>query len=59
MAAGSADGLVVTDVGSVKGLPHKEIHQVVGADHYYIQAAEKAAEAVGLVQDWMGRKGFA
>ena len=41
------------------GHDDKEIHQVVGADHYYLQAPEKALEAVALVQDWIARKGFA
>ena len=36
----------------------KEIHQIVGADHYYLQAPEKAAEANAVIQDWMARKGF-
>jgi pimeloyl-ACP methyl ester carboxylesterase len=40
------------------GHDDKEIHQVVGADHYYLQAPEKAIEAVGLIQDWIGRKGL-
>lgn len=38
------------------GHDDKEIHQVVGADHYYMQVPEKAAEAVELIRDWIGRK---
>ena len=41
------------------GHDDKEMHQVAGADHYYLQAPEKAIEAVALVQDWISRKGFA
>ncbi len=37
----------------------KEIHTITGADHYYLQAREKVGEAVGVVADWMARKGFA
>jgi len=37
----------------------KEIHQILGADHYYIQHREKAAIAVSLIKDWMTRKSFA
>jgi pimeloyl-ACP methyl ester carboxylesterase len=41
-------------------IPHndKSIHQIKGADHYYIQAPEKAAEATALIQDWMAQKDF-
>ena len=41
------------------GHADKEIHQIVGADHYYMQAPEKRGEAIAAVQDWMKRKGFA
>lgn len=41
------------------GHADKEIHQIVGADHYYMQAPEKRGEAIAAVQDWMQRKGFA
>ncbi|MGB0618734.1 MAG: alpha/beta hydrolase [Myxococcota bacterium] len=37
----------------------KELHHVKGADHYYMQKPELIPEAVGLIQDWMARKGFA
>ena len=37
----------------------KEIHQIKGADHYYMQRPDLLPEAVGLVRDWIGRKGFA
>lgn len=37
----------------------KELHHVVGADHYYLQAPEKLPEAVALIRDWMERKNFA
>ena len=40
------------------GHDDKEIHHIAGADHYYMQAPEKMLEAVALVQDWNGRKGF-
>jgi pimeloyl-ACP methyl ester carboxylesterase len=40
------------------GHDDKEIHPIKGADHYYISAPEKAAEAVALIQDWNQRKGF-
>lgn len=36
----------------------KEIHQIRGADHYYMVSREKVHEAVSLVQDWLARKGF-
>lgn len=36
----------------------KEIHQIEGADHYYMVSREKVHEAVTVVQDWMQRKGF-
>lgn len=36
----------------------KEIHQIEGADHYYLQAPEKAVEASSLIKEWMGRKEF-
>ncbi|MEM9175159.1 MAG: alpha/beta hydrolase [Myxococcota bacterium] len=36
----------------------KELHDVKGADHYYMQKPELIGEAVELVQDWMSRKGF-
>ena len=37
----------------------KEIHEIAGADHYYLKAPEKAQDAVDLIQDWMQRKSFA
>ncbi|NNL66939.1 MAG: alpha/beta hydrolase [Myxococcales bacterium] len=40
------------------GHDDKELHQVKGADHYYLQRADLLPEAVGLVQDWISRKGF-
>ena len=41
-------------------IPHgdKELHTIQGADHYYLEAPEKALEAVALIQDWMQRKRF-
>jgi pimeloyl-ACP methyl ester carboxylesterase len=41
------------------GHDEKEIHQIQGADHYYISAPEKANEAVELIMGWNERKGFA
>ena len=41
------------------GHDDKELHQIEGADHYLIQAPTKAVQAVELIEDWMGRKGFA
>ncbi len=41
------------------GHEDKEIHQIDGADHYYLQAPEKALDAVALIKDWMERKEFA
>jgi pimeloyl-ACP methyl ester carboxylesterase len=41
------------------GHDDKEIHQIQGADHYYISAPEKAGEAVELIKGWNARKGFA
>ena len=41
------------------GHEDKEIHQVQGADHYYLSAPEKAKIAVELIHDWMNGKGFA
>jgi pimeloyl-ACP methyl ester carboxylesterase len=35
-----------------------EVHRIVGATHYYMGQQDKLAEAVGLVTDWLGRKGF-
>ncbi len=40
------------------GHDDKEIHQIVGADHYYTVSREKVHEAVAVVQDWLARKGF-
>jgi pimeloyl-ACP methyl ester carboxylesterase len=40
------------------GHDDKEIHQIKGADHYYISAPEKALDAVALIKDWNQRKGF-
>jgi pimeloyl-ACP methyl ester carboxylesterase len=40
------------------GHDDKEIHPILGADHYYLQAPEKALEAVALIKDWMRRKDF-
>jgi len=40
------------------GHDDKEIHQIRGADHYYTVTREKVNEAVAVVSDWLGRKGF-
>jgi pimeloyl-ACP methyl ester carboxylesterase len=40
------------------GHADKEFHQVVGADHYYTVSRDKVHEAVGVVQDWLTRKGL-
>lgn len=40
------------------GHDDKELHHVKGADHYYLQRPDLLPEAVALVQDWIGRKGF-
>ncbi len=41
-------------------IPHgdKERHTIAGANHYYFDQPNKLAEAVGLITDWLGRKGF-
>lgn len=36
----------------------KELHQIAGADHYYITVPEKVHDAVRVVQDWLARKGL-
>lgn len=36
----------------------KELHQIEGADHYYMVSREKVHEAVSVVNDWITRKGF-
>jgi pimeloyl-ACP methyl ester carboxylesterase len=36
----------------------KELHEIPGADHYYLSAREKAAEAVALIQGWMADRSF-
>lgn len=41
------------------GHADKELHRIQGADHYYTVSREKVHEAVAVVQDWLGRKGFA
>jgi pimeloyl-ACP methyl ester carboxylesterase len=38
------------------GHDDKEYHDVVGADHYYIERADLLPEAVGVVNDWIARK---
>lgn len=40
------------------GHEDKELHEISGADHYYLSAREKAAEAVALIQDWMADRSF-
>ncbi len=35
------------------GHQDKSLHEIRGADHYYLSAREKAAEAVALIQGWM------
>ncbi len=40
------------------GHDDKELHRIVGADHYYTVSREKVHEAVSVVQDWLARKGF-
>lgn len=37
----------------------KSIHQIHGADHYYLERPEKAKVAVGHIQDWLEEKSFA
>ncbi len=41
------------------GHEDKELHDIVGADHYYIERTDLLPEAVGVCTDWMTRKGFA
>lgn len=36
----------------------KELHHIKGANHYYQGQSDLARAAVGLVRDWMSRKGF-
>ena len=37
------------------GHDDKEYHDIAGADHYYIERPELAAQAVGVVTDWLAR----
>lgn len=34
----------------------KELHNIAGADHYYIERADLLPQAVGIVDDWIARK---
>jgi len=36
----------------------KELHQVKGADHYYIETPELLGQAVGIIADWKERHRF-
>jgi pimeloyl-ACP methyl ester carboxylesterase len=36
----------------------KELHDIKGADHYYIDRPDLLPEAVGRITDWMRRKGL-
>ena len=38
------------------GNANKELHNVAGADHYYIERADLLPQAVGIVNDWIARK---
>ena len=38
------------------GNANKELHNVAGADHYYIERANLLPQAVGIVNDWIARK---
>lgn len=40
------------------GHDDKEHHDIVGADHYYIERPDLLPEAVRICTDWMVRKGF-
>ena len=44
-------------------IPHddKEMHRIVGANHYYSGAGQREhlAEAIETMQDWVKRHGFA
>jgi alpha-beta hydrolase superfamily lysophospholipase len=42
------------------GVKHadKEKHTIVGATHYYMGQRDKMAESIGVVTDWLRRKGF-
>ena len=43
-----------------KGVKHddKEFHRIEGATHYYIGQPDKAAEAVGVIVNWLRQKGL-
>ncbi|MEP1906310.1 MAG: alpha/beta hydrolase, partial [Nitratireductor sp.] len=43
-----------------KGVKHddKEFHRIEGATHYYIGQPDKAAEAVGVIGNWLRQKGL-
>ncbi|MGX1197467.1 alpha/beta hydrolase [Parvibaculum sp. MBR-TMA-1.3b-4.2] len=43
-----------------KGVKHddKEFHRIEGATHYYIGQPDKAAEAVGVIGNWLRKKGL-
>jgi pimeloyl-ACP methyl ester carboxylesterase len=34
-------------------------HRIAGANHYYLGQREKAAEAIGIMQDWLRTQGWA
>jgi pimeloyl-ACP methyl ester carboxylesterase len=40
------------------GHDDKEMHDIKGADHYYIDRPDLLPEAVGRITDWMRRKGY-
>ena len=46
------------DVHAACASPDKELHRVMGANHYYFDQPDKLAEGLRIGCDWLQRKGF-
>ena len=46
------------DVHAACASPDKELHRVMGANHYYFDQPDKLAEGLAIGCDWLQRKGF-
>lgn len=58
---GADDGCTPSHAARLfKGVEHddKEFHRIEGATHYYIGQPDKAAEAVGVIVNWLRQKGL-
>ncbi len=58
---GADDGCTPSHAARLfKGVKHddKEFHRIEGATHYYIGQPDKAAEAVGVIGNWLRQKGL-